>query len=103
MCSRKLCCQLWSLFLLFDSMCGGNRYKTTIHAINSAIVKLSKISKAGGSLNGRMLLKIFIGWGVTIPLAMLVAIFFYAVIMPSYGYDDEQLRVLNKTVNATCF
>ena len=79
---------------------------STSHCLVGSVVGVgiaSKISKAGGSLNGRMLLKIFIGWGVTIPLAMLVAIFFYAVIMPSYGYDDEQLRVLNETVNATCF
>ena len=79
---------------------------STSHCLVGSVVGVgiaSKISKAGGSLNGRMLLKIFIGWGVTIPLAMLVAIFFYAVIMPSYGYDEEQLRVLNETVNATCF
>ena len=50
-----------------------------------------------------MLLKIFIGWGVTIPLAMLVAIIFYAIIMPHFGYDEAEMIAFNQTVNATCY
>ena len=49
-----------------------------------------------------MLLKIFIGWGVTIPLAMLVAIIFYYIIMPQYGYSLSELMALNGT-NTTCY
>lgn len=78
---------------------------STSHCLVGSVVGVgiaSRISKAGGSLNGKMLLKIFIGWGVTIPLAMLVAIIFYYIIMPGYGYSAEQLLLLNQT-NATCF
>ena len=30
----------------FDKYCEGNKYSSTLHAINSAIVKLGKLSKA---------------------------------------------------------
>jgi len=78
---------------------------STSHCLVGSVVGVgiaSRISKAGGSLNGKMLLKIFIGWGVTIPLAMLVAIIFYYMIMPGYGYSLEELLQLNAT-NATCY
>ena len=35
-----------SLRTLFEELCFGNKYTTTLHAINSAIVKLSKLTKA---------------------------------------------------------
>ena len=79
---------------------------STSHCLVGSVVGVgiaSRISKAGGSLNGRMLLKIFIGWGVTIPLAMLVAVIFYYLIMPGYGYSLEELLLLNATANATCY
>ena len=37
-----------------------------------------------------------------VPLAMLVAIIFYAIIMPQYGYDANELFALNATLNVTC-
>ena len=40
--------------------------------------------------------------GVTIPLAMLVAVIFYYIIMPSYGYTSEEIFALNASANASC-
>ena len=40
-----------------------------------------------GELNGAMILKIIIGWAVTIPLAMLVTVLAYAALLPAYEPD----------------
>lgn len=79
---------------------------STSHCLVGSVVGVgiaAKISRAGGSLNKGILLKIFIGWGVTIPLSMLVAIIFYAIIAPQYGYTADELLALNQTANATCY
>ena len=76
---------------------------STSHCLVGSVVGVgiaSKISNAGGNLNGGMLAKIFIGWGVTIPLAMLVTVTFYAIIMPQYEYTSAQIEALQETGGA---
>ena len=36
----------------YDALCKGNRYATTLHSINSAIIKLSKLTEAGKVYRG---------------------------------------------------
>ena len=36
----------------FDRLCGGNRYTTTLHCINSAVIKLSKLTVAAKVYRG---------------------------------------------------
>jgi len=79
---------------------------STSHCLVGSVVGVaiaSKLARAGGSVNMNMLLKILIGWGVTIPLAMLVAIIFYYIIVPQYGYSADELMAFNQSANATCY
>ena len=80
---------------------------STSHCLVGSVIGVgiaSKISQGGGNLNMNMLLKIFIGWGVTIPLAMLVAVIFYFIIYPYYEYTPAQLAALDaQGDNATCY
>ena len=36
----------------FDQLCKGNKYATTLHVVNSAVVKLSKLTKAAKVYRG---------------------------------------------------
>ena len=79
---------------------------STSHCLVGSVVGVaiaSKVSRAGGSVNMRILLRILIGWGVTIPLAMLVTIVFYFIITPYYGYDAEELLAFNQSANLSCY
>ena len=64
---------------------------STSHCLVGSIVGVGiagKLTRSGGELNSRMLLKIIVGWVVTIPLAMLVSIIFYSIISPHYAYAE---------------
>ena len=50
-----------------------------------------------------MLFKILIGWAVTIPLAMAVTIICYYIIMPQYGYGDDDTSGFVNATNVTCW
>ena len=73
---------------------------STSHCLVGSVVGIglaSKVLGEVGALNGRVLLKILVGWAVTIPLSMMCALVVYAMLSQHYGSSSATLAGLNGT------
>ena len=78
---------------------------STSHCLVGSVVGVgiaAKLTKSGEGLNTKILVKIFIGWGVTIPLAMFVSMICYWIIAPSYTYPDSFNATNASLYNVSC-
>ena len=88
--SRSFAVQLGTAVAVLSSTVLGLAVSTS-HCLVGAIIGVGLCDRlrgsADGELNGAMILKIIIGWAVTIPLAMLVTVLAYAALLPAYEPD----------------
>ena len=88
--SRSFAVQLGTAVAVLSSTVLGLAVSTS-HCLVGAIIGVGLCDRLRGSvdgeLNGAMILKIIIGWAVTIPLAMLVTVLAYAALLPAYEPD----------------
>ena len=88
--SRSFAVQLGTAVAVLSSTVLGLAVSTS-HCLVGAIIGVGLCDRLRGSvdgeLNGAMILKIVIGWAVTIPLAMLVTVLAYAALLPAYEPD----------------
>jgi phosphate/sulfate permease len=103
--SRSFSVQIGAAVAVLSSTVLGLAVSTS-HCLVGSVIGIGiagKLTNSGGQLNMRILIKILIGWAVTIPLSMIVTIIMYLIVMPHYGYDDLlTIPSLNGT-NETCF